>query len=298
MSIEITSAEELFNLLAGDDEEVPSILIKGSKTSRHEETLQEQAEIAKLNKVEAWMESENSVTTDPEGFRSFGITLVTTVLEFHENSLRVGLVQKLTKLIVLWLKVTKSCRLVEASITGGEIVALLDLCFVKLSKHHVKASFEACMRFVSSMINCRPDEFLTYPLIIECCNKHVCRWSKVKRITDILSALPIALSARLHYASTNKEGVDVHVLAFVEKLFKKKQNPDVDFPSFAAACKSKESEIQLLKTLAAGLRTGKGMPLTISASKAWVQSVAERDPKQPGVSGKPILLAKQLLKGM
>lgn len=296
MSVEITSAEELFNLLAGDDEDVPSELIRGNKVSRHEETLQEQAEMARLNKVEAWIESDKAISSDLEGFYALGLSLVEAVLEASENSLSGNIVQKFTKLMVLWLKVTKSCRLVESSVSATEIVRILELCFSRLGKNHIKASFDACMRFVSCMINVNPSKYVSDSLIVETCNKHIAKWSKVGRMFDIMSALPVALCSNLTYSSTKKEGVDMHILEFVEKLFKKKQTVKVDFPSFISTFKTKDGEINLLKVIASGVRSVK-YPVS-GETRDWIDQIAARDPKVPGVSTKPILLAKQLLKSL
>jgi hypothetical protein len=293
MSVEISSAEDLFNLLAGDDIEVPEELIRGSsKRSAQDRALDDQAQIARLNKVEEWMEKEDSITSDPSGFVSVGESLVQSLFDAPVNAVGLSVIQKLTKLCLVWLKVTKSCRLLESSITIEVVLHLVELFFAHSTRLTSKPALEACTRVISTMITVAG--FESNPSLLQLCNKYIQSWKKLKRVSETLSVLPAALLGHCTFHTSGKEFVDIQILDFVEKLLKKKHSPVIDFPSFIATCSSKDGEVRILKSIACALRSVK-YPICTEC-KSWVTGVSDRDTTKPGVSVKTVTLANQIKK--
>ena len=293
MSTEIETADQLIDLLAGDDDEVPSILIRRGKgqVSRHESALEEQRQLLKLNQVEEWMTSDGSVASDPVEFVSLGETLFTSLARSKHSELSVTLVQKLTKLNLVWLKVTKSCRLVESQISPRHVVGLLS-CLLKSSP--TGPVLQVCARVLVAMLQSGPRLF-SAPEILGAFNQFVVRWATGSFRGNgqaFLQMFPVDFLAQLTWVPSMRPFTMGKVLESVTRIVKRKKTvPNLNLAEFAKTVtemdKPKISEELLIKLAGAMARQGEEFCPEFSS---WLESVAQRD-----TSSKAASLANQVL---
>jgi hypothetical protein len=302
MSDIIQSAEELFDLLAGDEQEVPSTLLRGSKSvSRHEKAMIEQQKLEQLNRVEKWMNKDGAVESDPPGFISLGETLCIALLNSKRHDLTLSLVQKLTKLVNLWLKVSKSCKLVEPNLEPSHIIRLLDR--IKKSHSPQVSAQETCGRVLLAMVQSSPCRLFRDREVIEAFNKFVAAWCRGTFRGNglaVLKIFPLEFLVQLDWPFSPKPFVAGKVNELIVRLLKKGLEPRFDQNAYVKSLGSipseqkKELEELFIKLMGA---VGRSKTVVISEKVLeWIKEVSARDQKKPGVSVKNIRLAADLLK--
>jgi hypothetical protein len=295
MSVELNSAEDLLNLLAGDDEEVPETLIRrGKKKARNEhDAASETMQMRRLNQVEEWMKRDEVISLDPRGYFDFGMTLFEQLLNAETNALPVPIVQKLTKLVLLWIKLSKSCRLLEPVIKVEDIVNCVNHLYNP--RKLPNATFDSLLNVVSALISCSPDRLMVSPVLIGEFNLLNVRWAKgtLKLNADkILSQLPVDFVASLTFPPSRRHFLNTQIISFLMKMLKKSNRIEIDLNLFVESISSNQTETEVIRLAGAYLRSKKtSLPI-----ENWVRSVADRDPKTPGTSLKNIQLAKQLVR--
>ena len=297
MTDEIKSADDLFDLLAADGSEVPSILIRGGKTrSAHEKALIEQDKLSRLNAVEVWMKSENAIQSDPQEFVSVVETLFKTLCKAEKSELSGSLVDKLRKLIRSWLEITKSCKLVEGYIEAENIVGLLKV-MIRAKSLSAKEQ-ESCGKVILGMVQCSPEKLFRSKDVIKGFNLFVSAWCRGRyrgNGSGFLSMFPVEFLSQLQWVGTGRSFVLGQELDLVVRIMKKGFPVQVDQDELLSFVGSKEVDEVLLKFCGALVR-GK---VEVSGSfRSWVKSVSEKDTKMPGVSGKNHQLATQLMKSL
>jgi hypothetical protein len=299
----IESADQLFDLLAGDDEEVPSTLLRGNKkSSRHDEALVEQAHMAKLNKVEKWMKSDKAVESDPQEFLSLGETLIEGLLRSKITGLSTSIVQKLVKLSLLWLKVTKSCKLIEQTLSSDSVNGLIDQLI--RSKSPAAPIQDVATRMLLGMVQCSPSRLFHDRHVIAAFNKFIVSWCKGKFKGNgftLLNMFPIEFLEQLTWPPSRKPFIGTKVHDLIVRLLKKSKRPIVnqtDFVNTVTWCQSKhkkELEEGLVKLAGALVRSRTRMQISPELL-TWIQQVSQRDTKQEGVSVKNVRMAAEVLK--
>ena len=303
MSDVIESAEQLMDLLAGDDEEVPSTLIRQSnKASKHEEALIEQAKLAQLNKVEEWMKAENSVVSDRPAFISLGETLFTSIVKSKSLEVTPSVVQKLTKLALLWVKVSKSCKLLEPELKPEHITVLVSALIRSKSPH--AAIQEVCGRMLAALVQCSPERLFVDSDIISAFNRFVQSWCKGTFKGNgfaFLNLFPVEFLAQLQWVPSNKPFIMDKVIGLIGRVCKKKLTPHVSQEAFVdcvvkhTGAHGKELEECVIKLAGVLVRSKLNItPLLFQ----WIKLTAEKDVKAEKVSGKNVRLATQILKQM
>lgn len=295
MSEEIKSAEDLFNLLAGDECEVPSILIRGGKSkSAHQNAMIEQKKLASLAKVEAWMKSDNALGSDPTEFVSLGETLFNSICSSEKSGLSESISEKLRKLSRVWLDVSKSCKLLEPYIEASMVAGLMKA--ILRSKSLSVKHQEICARMMLAMVQCSPDRLFRDPRVIKAFNSFVSAWCGGKYRGNgsvLLSVFPVEFLSQLEWVGSSRSFVFRQELDLITRILKKRLPVQVDEASFLSFNGPKEVDEVLLKFCGALVRSKKQLS---DQFRSWLKGVSELDPKKPGVSGKNILLAKQLIK--
>jgi hypothetical protein len=304
MSTVINSAEELFDILAGDDDEVPGTLIRaGKRESRQEATLIEQMKLDKLNRVEKWMATDGALESDPAEFFSLGEAIVRTLITSKAEGLGFSLVQKLVKLGNLWLRTSKSCRLVEDNIRSDHIKNLIYA--LKMSKGLLPVVENIVSRFLLALVQCSPTRLFVDANVIESFNGLLTAWSKGRLRFNghtILGILPPDFLAQLSWPLSSKPFIASKINELVVRVLKKKLQPKIDQDLYideirkSSTQNKKEREEQLIKLLAS-IHRSKTLPVSGNAQE-WLMEVSHRDIKQNGVSVKNVRLAADLLKQM
>jgi len=303
MSSVIESAEDLFDILAGDDHEVPDTLIRsGKRKSRHEEALIEQEKLEQLNKVERWMKKEESLQADPAGFFSIGEMLIDTILKGEIQDYSVAMVQKLTKLVNVFMNASKACKLLEAQIQADHVAHLLHE--LKRRKSLSAAIQEECGRYLRAYIQASPSRLFVDPEVIKSFNEFIASWCKGSFRGNgfaILTNFPIEFLAQLTWPLSTKAFVAEKVNALVVRIMKSKLTPKIDQSAYVSTIRSledskhkKEVESIFLKLVLAMIRS-KSMIISDEV-KIWAQEVSERDTSKPGVSLANVRLAKDVLR--
>ena len=301
MSEVIESADQLFDLLAGDDEEVPATLLRGKKSSRHEQTLIDQGRLDQLNKVEKWMNSADAVSSDPIEFVSLGETIFESLLKSKVTDLSLSIVQKLSKLAQVWLKASKSCKLIEPQLTGVFISNLIQKLI--RAKSPTAPIQDICGRMLVAMVHCSPTRLQTHPDVIKAFNQFVISWSKGTYKGNgyaFLNSFPLDFLSRLTWKPSGKPFILGKIHDLVLRLLKKGMTPIVNQDEFIAMILTnqgqhkKELEEALIKF---GGAVSRSRNLTLSTGfQDWLRGVAARDTKLAGVSTKNVRLAADLLK--
>lgn len=300
MSLEIESAEQLFDILAGEDDEVPSTLIRGSqKLSPHEEALQEQAQMVRLNKVEEWMKTDKAVEADPAQFLSLGETLYTTLLKSRSSELSTSVVQKITKLALLWLKVTKSCKLIEVHVTPELVSSLLKKLMRAKSPH--ATIVEVCGRFLLGMVQSSPNRIFVDKTVIDGFNDFVRSWAKGAYRGNgfgILALFPVEFLSQLDWVPSSRHFTLKKITELVGRVLKRKLRVHVNLDAYVSAVSvedqhARDMEETLIK-LGGSLLRWKSVEQLTPGFLQWLSSVASRDLKAQGVSGRTVRLAKDL----
>ena len=300
MSEVIESADQLMDLLAGDDEEVPSTLIrKGSNSSKHEEAVIDQAKLSQLNKVEEWMKSENAAVSDKAEFISLGETLFTSLAKSKSLEVSASVTQKLTKLALLWVKVSKSCKLVESDLKAEHISSLVGV--LVRSKSPNVAVQEVCGRMLLAMVQCSPSRLFVDKEVVSAFNKLVQSWCKGTfkgNAFTLLNLFPIEFLAQLKWVPSSKPFIVEKVLSLVARIAKRNLRPLVDVDEFVDSVAShkgthaKELEEQCIKLGGVLSRSKLELP---TKYREWLSGLASRDLKAEKVSAKNTRLAKTLL---
>ena len=305
MSIEISSADQLIDLLAGDDEEVPTSLIRGGipKVSRHEDALEEQAKLAELNKIEGWIKTENAIVADPIEFISLGDTLCAVLLNARTTEMSTSVVQKFTKLALLWLKVTKSCRLVDPHLTTEHVTSLLSKLTKSKSPHIALQG--VCGRFLLAMVQCSPTRLFVDTEVISAFNAFVRAWAKGTyrgNGFEFLSLFPVPFLAQLEWPASPRHFTCSKISELIVRIQKNRLVAKVDLNDFVAVARSsagdkhaKDMEETVIK-LGGALSRSK-VVLTPEFNQ-WLHEVATRDGSGKGVPTRPIRLAKDLIASM
>lgn len=300
MSEVIQSADQLFDLLAGDEEEVPSTLLRGKKSSRHEQTLMDQGKLDQLNKVEKWINSADAVSSDPLEFVSLGETIFESLLRSKVMDLSLSIVQKLSKLAQLWLKASKSCKLIEPQLQG---VFVSNLVVKMIRAKSPNASIQGvCTRMLAAMVQCSPKRLQMDPDVIQAFNQFVVSWSKGTYKGNgyaFLNTFPLEFLALLTWKPSVKPFILGKIQELVIRLLKKGKIPRVNQDEFVTMVhttrgKNKELEETLIK-FGGALSRSQNMVLA-SSFQDWLRKIAIRDTKQAGVSTKNVRLATDLLK--
>jgi len=298
MSVEVNSAEDLFNLLAGDDEEVPSTLIRNPNNKRksHRDAEVDSKHMQRLNKVEDWMKQDDAITSDPREYFSFGMSLYETLLTSTADDLSIPIVQKVTKLMLLWLKLSKSCRLLEPQIQVEDILeSFRQLCSTKKLPGPI---LDVGVRVLTALISCSPDRLMKSPTLVSEFNHFIARWAKgsLKVNPDkVLSPLPSEFLSCLTFVPSQRHFVNTHIVEFLIKILKKSNTIQVDLDSFIESSSTNQTETDVLRLCAAYLRSVQSLP---SPAVIWLNTIVSRDPKQSGVSTKNIQLANQILRDL
>ena len=302
MSEVIQSADELFALLAGDDQQVPESLLRGKKSvTRKEQALVEQAKLERLNGVETWMKQDDALESDPAEFVSLGETIVGTLLKIKKYDLNLSLVQKLTKIGNLWLKVSKSCKLLESHLQPSHISTLVDQLLKSQSPS--AGAQDICGRFLLAMIQCSPSRLFVDTQVIEAFNKLVRAWCKGSYRSNgftLLNLLPIEFLAQLSWPFSEKTFTMSKTHDLIVRLLKKRLTPRLDQDLYVESLRQfkgqnkKELEELFIKLVGAIARS-KSVPVT-NCVREWVSEVSSRDTKQAGVSLKNTRLATDLLR--
>ena len=301
MSVAVGTAVELFDLLAGDDDEVPSTLIRSTpKDSRHQKALADQAELERLNRVEKWLKTDGCIQADRDGFLSLGETIYNTLLKSQSSDLSPSITQKLAKLANVWLKVSKSCRLIEDIIRPDLVCALLG----KLTRTKSPSSLvqESTGRMVLGMIQCSPNRLMIDDTIVESFNHFIRSWAKGSYRGNgllFLNLFPVEFLSKLTWVPSDRVFTLKQISEIVIRICKKKLTPILNMDSFVRIplrnhkdSRDLEEELIKLGTVIARLQ---GSLLT-SEYKEWVREIASRDVKTVGVSGRLVRLAKEQLK--
>jgi hypothetical protein len=302
MSDEAQSAEELFELLAGDDDEVPASLLRGSKSlTRHEEAMIEQARLGQLNKVEKWMSQDGALESDPIEFISLGETIYDALLKSKKSELTLSLTQKLTKLANLWLKVSKSCKLLESHLRPSHISRLLERLIKSPS---APVSIQGiCGRLLVAMVQSSPRRLFSDNEVVEAFNNFVLAWCKGKfkgNGLTVLNLFPIEFLAQLSWPFSSKPFVAGKLNDVIVRLIKKGIKPHLDQANYLSCLRTvdagqkKDLEEHFIKLMGAFARS---KTVSVSADvHEWLKQVAARDIKQPGISAKNVRLASEVLK--
>ena len=295
MSVEVNSAEDLFNLLAGDDEEVPSSLIRSNsnKKSRVRDTDMDSKQMLRLNKVEEWMKRDDAINSDPREYFEFGMSLYKALLEANSDQSSVPIIQKVTKLMLLWIKLSKSCRVLEPVIQPADIIE----CFQSLcgSKKLPAPILDVCVKVVSSLLSCSTARLQISPELISEFNSFTKRWAKGTLKVNpekILSSLPIEFLASLNFPPSHRHFINTRIVEFVIKTLKKSRKLSIDLMSFVNVVSSNQMETDVLRLGAAYIRSGQPVPPEFAL---WIKSIGSRDPKAPNTSLKNIHLARQIV---
>ena len=297
MADEITSAEDLFDLLAADGNEVPSILIKGGKDkSAHKRAILEQAKLSRLNKVEKWIKSEKAIIADPKEFIGVGETLFLTLCKSGQTELTDSVVDKLRRLCRLWLEVSKSCKLLEPYIDSEFVVRLMN-AVLRAKSLHLKVQ-ETCGRMLVGLVQCSPDRLFSDVQVIEAFNTFIAAWCKGKyrgNGFNLLNLFPVEFLSQLDWVGSSRAFALRQQLELVVRIMKKGLPVKVDQSELLRYTGSKEIDEIVLKFGGSLVRA----KLQVSEEFAgWVRQVSEYDAKQSGVSGKNVQLAKQLVKNL
>ena len=290
---EIQSAEELFALLAGDDSEVPLELIRQGKgsVSRHAVALEEQAQLASLNKTEEFMLSEGAVASNIPEFVSLGETLYLALCESRSTGLSVSVTQKMTKLNLIWLKVTKSGRLVEEHVSESHVIGLLSA----LEKAWLNPTpvLSTCGRVIVSLLQSSPSRLFVSPEIIEWFNSFIRKWAKNYRGNgqSFLHQFPIEFLAQVTWVPSVRPFTFGKIIESTTRLMKKTRCvPKMNLYKFSKCLdkmpNSKSSEEVLVKFAGTIVR----MKIELTPKFAsWLEKIAEKN------AGKASQLAKLVL---
>jgi hypothetical protein len=301
MSVTVGTADELFDLLAGDEEEVPRTLIRSaSKESKHQKALADQAELERLNRVEKWMKTADCIKADPGGFLSVGETIFLTLLKAHSSEFSISVTQKLAKLAGLWLKVSKSCKLLEHDIRPELVCTLLG----KLMRTKSPSALvqETCGRILLGMIQCSPNRLMIDEGIRESFNRFIRLWAKGSYRGNgslFLNLFPTEFISRLAWVPSSRVFTLKQICDIVIRVSKRKLVPILDIDAFVCmALKSgKEQRAFEEELVKFGMAIARSNKSTLTPKYLdWVQEVADRDVQKPGVSVRIVRLAKEHLK--
>lgn len=273
--VEIESVEQLFDMLADDDSEVPSVLIRGGKpkVSKHELALEEQAELLTMNKVEEWMLSEGAVSSDPGAFVELGESLYFPLVNGFNNGLSVSIMQKLTKLNLVWLKVTKSARLVEKYVSEEHVIGLLS----SLDRSWGRSSvyLDTCVRVIVAFLQSSANRLFVSELIIEWFNAYIQKWSRNKSRGNpqaFLHAFPLDFLTQLTWVPSGRPFTMNKIIESMTRLLKKKKNVVCNLNDFSKLATVK-TQHTLVKFVGALIRTKPETQLPKKFTK-WLQCIA------------------------
>lgn len=295
MSVEISSPEDLFNLLAGDDEEVPTSLIRSSSKNKRgrQDSDMDAKKMLRLNKVEEWMKRDDAINSNLRDYFEFGMSLYRSLLDSSADQSSIPIIQKVTKLMLLWIKLSKSCRTLEPVIQVEDVIN----CFQSLcnSKKLSPPIFDVCIKVLASIISCSPSRLQLSEQVLSEFNSFNARWAKGALKVNpekLLSSLPIDFLASLNFPPSHRHFINAHIVEFIIKLLKKSTKLSIDIMSFVNCVSSNQMETDVLRLGAAFIRSGRIAPPEFTL---WLNTIIARDPKAPKTSLKNIQLARQIV---